>query len=100
MKPISQYELANFEKVDPPLVEKSNFAYSFSFLPKDERSAISSVYAFCSYIDDIVDSTPTRTDEDVALKLQRLMLWEDVIEKIYDGKINNNILKRCNNDNR
>lgn len=93
MKPISQYELANFEKVEPPLVEKSNFAYSFSFLPKEERSAISSVYAFCSYIDDIVDSTPTKTDEDIALKLQRLMLWEDVIEKIYDGSINNNILK-------
>jgi 15-cis-phytoene synthase len=93
MKPISQYELANFEKVDPPLVEKSNFAYSFSFLPKEERSAIASVYAFCSYIDDIVDSTPSRTEEDVALKLQRLLLWEDFIEKIYDGKINSHMLK-------
>jgi phytoene synthase len=93
MRSISQYELANFEKVEPPLVEKSNFAYSFSFLPKEERSAITSVYAFCSYIDDIVDSSPTDTDEDIAMKLQRLLLWEDVVEKIYDGKIDSHMLK-------
>src|SRR5688500_12149968 len=34
---------------------KTNFYYSFSLLPRDEREAMHSVYAFCRYADNIVD---------------------------------------------
>jgi 15-cis-phytoene synthase len=83
MEAISQIELANFEKVSPPQMEKSNFAYSFSLLPREERNAITSVYAFCSYIDDIVDSTPSTSDQAVSKKIERLAFWENAIESIY-----------------
>lgn len=86
MDTLSYIELANYEKVEPPVSEKSNFSYSFSFLPKDERNAINSIYSFCSYIDDIVDSTPNNDDKIKQIKLNRLQWWEDVIEGIYNGK--------------
>jgi len=85
MNSLSQIELANYENVAPPDAEKSNFFYSFSFLPKDERIAMHSVYAFCSYIDDIVDCTPTINDEELQYKLKRLKWWEDEIETIYSS---------------
>ena len=87
MEPITQIELANHEKVDPPKTEKSNFYYSFSFLPRDERSAINSVYAFCSYIDDIVDSNSNANEKAVRYKMKRLDWWEKEVERIYDGRI-------------
>ena len=37
----------------------TSFHYSFSFLPREERQAINTVYAFCRRIDDIVDENPT-----------------------------------------
>ncbi len=84
MESITQIELANHERVEPPKQEKSNFHYSFSFLPKDERKAINSIYAFCSYIDDIVDSEPSKNDAIIRQKMRRLKWWEDEIEKIYN----------------
>lgn len=85
--------MADYEKVKSPEVQKSNFRYSFSFLPKDERIAISSVYSFCSYIDDIVDSTPSRDAAVIEAKKSRLDWWEDVIEKVYEDKISTPLLK-------
>ena len=38
-----------------PQQNTTNFFYSFSLLPKEEREAIHTVYAFCRYTDDIVD---------------------------------------------
>jgi phytoene synthase len=35
--------------------KKSNFGLAFSFLSKEQREALSIVYAFCRYADDIVD---------------------------------------------
>ena len=35
--------------------KKSNFGFAFSFLSKAQREALSIVYAFCRYADDIVD---------------------------------------------
>lgn len=88
MEFITQTELASFEKVIPRNFEKSNFAYSFRFLPKDERNAINSVYAFCSYIDDIVDCN----DAEINRKLERLSWWENVIEKIYNEQITSPVI--------
>jgi phytoene synthase len=93
MEYITQIELANFENVEPPKLERSNFSFSFSILPKEERDAINSIYAFCSYIDDIVD-TPRigNIDEVNAWKLQRLDWWENIIERIYEEKLHSPLL--------
>ncbi|GAB5465961.1 MAG: presqualene diphosphate synthase HpnD [Candidatus Kapaibacteriales bacterium] len=81
---ITQSSLAAYEKAELPVVEKSNFLYSFSFLPKEEREAINSLYAFCSYIDSIVDDTPNDLNSK-SRKLKRLDWWEKEIEFIYSG---------------
>ena len=47
---------------------KTNFYYSFTFLPKDEREAIHTVYAFCRHIDDIVDEADAGTSEEIIKK--------------------------------
>lgn len=83
MHAITQYELASYENVAPPKVEKSNFLYSFSFLPIEEREAINSVYAFCSYIDNIVDSSPTQDETILEKKLARLAWWEKELDRLY-----------------
>ncbi len=93
MEHLTQTELAMHEKVEPPRIEKSNFRYSFSFLPKDERSAINSVYAFCSYIDDIVDSTPTPNQTVLAKKMARLDWWEKEIDMLYKDRPSGHMLK-------
>jgi 15-cis-phytoene synthase len=89
---ITQEELANYENVAPPETEQSNFLFSFTLLPKDERNAMNSIYAFCSYIDDIVDSSPTNDDRISAIKIKRLLWWENVIEGIYNDKIKSALL--------
>lgn len=86
METIDQIQLANYENVEPPKLERSNFLYSFKLLPKEERNAITSVYAFCSYIDDIVDGSPNINKKSILKKLDRLAWWEDEIEKMYTTK--------------
>ncbi|MFP4369626.1 MAG: phytoene/squalene synthase family protein [Bacteroidota bacterium] len=93
MDSLSQLELANHEKVTPPQTEKSNFYYSFSFLPREEKNAIISVYAFCSYIDDIVDSTPSFQEDIVNEKMERLAWWENEVEKIYNNELKSPFLQ-------
>lgn len=83
---ITQGKLAEYEKVAPPSVEKSNFLYSFSMLPREERNAINSIYAFCSYIDDIVDGSPNGSKKSIMNKMERLAWWEQEIDNLYNGK--------------
>jgi phytoene synthase len=92
MEVITQIELAQYENVDSPQIVESNFRYSFSLLPRDERNAINSVYAFCSYIDDIVDYPDTSKDAQ-DIKTKRLLFWDQVIENIYSGKEKNELLE-------
>jgi len=92
MEVITQVHLADYEKVQPPKLEKSNFLYSFSVLPKDERNAINTVYAFCSYIDDIVDATPNTNKNLIEQKIRRLDWWEREIEKLYSGDVDGPLL--------
>lgn len=92
METLTQEQLASYEKVEPPVVDKSNFLYSFSLLPKEERIAISSVYAFCSYIDDIVDSSPNLNKKSILKKLDRLAWWENEIENIYAGSLKSPVM--------
>jgi phytoene synthase len=92
MESLTQEQLANYEKVDPPVVEKSNFSYSFSLLPKEERMAINTVYAFCSYIDDIVDNSPNLNKKSIIKKLDRLAWWENEIENLYNGSVKSPVM--------
>jgi phytoene synthase len=91
MESITKKSLAQYEKQKPIEEVKSNFLYSFSLLPKDEKAAINSLYAFCSYIDDIVDSTSSTSPEVIERKEKRLNWWEKEIEKLYN-KEHKNIL--------
>ena len=57
----------------------SSFYYSFFFLNKQQRKAITALYAFCREVDDIVDSG---MDENVArIKLQ---WWRDEIKNLFN----------------
>ena len=96
MNSLTYDNLASYENayevntiIKPP---KSNFAYSFSLLPNEERDAINTVYAFCSYIDDIVDGTPNNSSEVLNKKLMRLQWWEKEIEKLYNHRLTSPVL--------
>lgn len=58
----------------------SNFYYSFLFLPKAKRIAISNVYRLARLLDDIVDEDPKGRDP-----YAELQVWRDEIESIYRG---------------
>lgn len=58
----------------------SSFYYSFLFLTQKKKVAITTVYAFCREIDDIVDEC---TNKDIAAL--KLKWWEEEIEKIFNG---------------
>ncbi len=93
MQIVTQYDLAYHENVNPPVVEKSNFLYSFSFLPKEERLAMHSIYAFCSYIDNIVDDSPNVDPKVIEKKLRRLAWWQNELDKLYSGSYSGKYLK-------
>lgn len=59
----------------------SSFYYSFLFLPKERRRAITALYAFCREVDDVVDEC---TDPGVART--KLAWWREEIARIYAGK--------------
>lgn len=57
-----------------------NFYYAFLFLPKPQRDAIYTVYAFCRHCDDIVDD-----EHELASKRQNLQGWRQELEHCYHG---------------
>jgi len=59
---------------------KSNFYYSFLFLPRARREAIHALYAFCREVDDSVDREP---DPDRAA--ERVRFWREELAACYDG---------------
>jgi len=61
----------------------TSFHYSFGFLPKEERAAIKTIYAFARRIDDIVDENPSADEAVVSEKRNRLSWWRQQIEAIY-----------------
>jgi len=58
----------------------SSFYYSFLFLPKPRRLAITALYAFCREVDDVVDET-----HDPAIALQTLAWWRSEINAMLAG---------------
>ncbi len=59
----------------------SSFYYSFMFLPKEKRRAITALYAFCREVDDVVDEC-----SDAGVALTTLNWWRMQVADIYDGK--------------
>lgn len=59
----------------------SSFYYSFLFLPKSRREAITALYAFCREVDDIADEC---TDFQVAST--KLNWWRGEIDNLYRGQ--------------
>lgn len=59
---------------------RTSFAYSFSFLPHQQREALRTVYAFCRTTDDIVDNA-----QDVEAKVERLRNWRRELENALEG---------------
>jgi phytoene synthase len=59
----------------------SSFYYSFMFLPREKRRAITALYAFCREVDDIVDEC---SDANVARTT--LNWWRTQVAEIYGGK--------------
>ncbi len=59
----------------------SNFYYSFLFLPKVQRRAIYTVYAFCRLVDDAVDSRPSHSEA-----TEELSTWRKELDQCYHGQ--------------
>ncbi|MBX7154144.1 MAG: presqualene diphosphate synthase HpnD [Bacteriodetes bacterium] len=82
---MSHAVLSDTEQFVLPTSVKTNFYYSFSFLPKEERNAINTVYAFCRQIDDIVDENSSLDADIILRKRERLQWWRNEIENLYAG---------------
>ncbi len=83
---LSQNDFAKYEKQDKIKTESSNFKFAFYTLSKAKREAIINIYAFCSYLDDIVDSSSNDNEVEIKEKLARLNWWKKEIDKIYTEK--------------
>ena len=59
----------------------SSFYYSFLFLPKARRRAITALYAYCREVDDVVDECA-----DPGVARTKLAWWRDEVKRIYTGK--------------
>ena len=66
---------------DKTTASGSSFYYSFLFLPKERRRAITALYAYCREVDDVVDEC---TDPGVART--KLVWWREEVARIYTGK--------------
>ena len=56
-----------------------NFSVGFRFLPRPKRQAVYAAYAFCRFVDDVVDEDPST---DVRERVDR---WEEELERCYRG---------------
>ncbi|MEY3743940.1 MAG: hypothetical protein RLZZ541_995, partial [Pseudomonadota bacterium] len=59
----------------------SSFYYSFMFLAKPQREAITALYAFCREVDDIADECT-----ELHIAQTKLHWWRLEIENLYQGK--------------
>lgn len=66
----------------------SSFYYSFLFLPKAKRLAITALYAFCREVDDIADA-----EMDNKIKRVKLEWWRSEVESLFNGKASHPVSK-------
>jgi len=59
---------------------RSNFYYAFLFLPRPQREAIYTVYAFCRIVDDVVD-----LGRDPEVQRKELAHWRREVGRCYEG---------------
>ncbi len=59
----------------------SSFYYSFRFLPPQQRSAITALYAFCREVDDVVDEV-----SDPGVARVKLGWWRTEVTATFDGR--------------
>jgi phytoene synthase len=59
---------------------RSNFYYSFLFLPRDRREAMYAIYAFCREVDSVVDDAPPGSDP-----RKQLQTWRQELAAAYRG---------------
>jgi phytoene synthase len=60
----------------------SSFYYSFLFLPKPKRRAITALYAFCREVDDVADECT-----DINIARTKLAWWRAEIANLYAGNL-------------
>lgn len=60
---------------------RSNFTYAFLFLPREQREALESLYAFCRVVDDAVDDS-----EDPAVARRALERWRRELAACFGGR--------------
>jgi phytoene synthase len=70
------------------VASKSNFFYSFLFLPRDQQEAIHHVYRFCRVVDDVADSDLPAPEKKV-----RLDEWRREIADCYAGNPRDPVMK-------
>src|SRR5262245_31491878 len=58
----------------------ANFSVGFRFLPRAKRDAVYASYAFCRFVDDVVDESP---EGDVR---ERIDEWERELDRCYEGR--------------
>lgn len=58
----------------------SSFYYAFRFLPDAQRRAITTLYAFCREVDDVVDEC-----SDAGVARLKLQWWRDEIARVFAG---------------
>ena len=66
----------------------SSFYYSFLFLPKAKREAITALYAFCREVDDVVDEC-----KEVSVARTKLAWWRNEIHNLYQNQAQHPVTK-------
>jgi len=60
------------------------FYFASLFLEKEKRKACYAVYAFCRYVDDLVDNAPKESLMHDTIQL--VEQWRSAIRNVYEGK--------------
>ena len=66
----------------------SSFYYSFLFLPKTKRLAITALYAFCREVGDLAEA-----EMDNKIKRVKLEWWRSEIDSLFQGTANHPVSK-------
>jgi phytoene synthase len=59
------------------------FYFASLFLQKDKRRACYAVYAFCRYVDDLIDNAPQGTLKETTLQL--ISTWRSALQNVYNS---------------
>jgi phytoene synthase len=59
-----------------------NFSVGFRFLPQPKRKAVYASYAFCRFVDDVVDENSDQGTSDIRKNIDR---WEKELDRCYAG---------------